>query len=122
MSESRNKQAVREYLRARETCDLQALDRVLTPDFRHEMLGREQDRAGLFEEVASFPFSDQRFHVDALVEEGDQVACRYRLRGTAPSGKSVEFSGMFIAQMSDGRLASGWGEYDAVTALSALRD
>lgn len=122
MMESANKQAVREYLRARESKDLAALDRVVTPDFHHQMLGREQDREGLFEEVRTFPFSDCRFEIDALVEEADHVACRYRFSGNAPSGQPVEFTGMFIAQMRDGLLASGWGEYDAATVVRALSE
>ncbi len=108
-SESVNKRAVRDYLRARETRDLDPLDNVVAPSFRHEMLGREQDRAGLFHEVANFPFSEATFEIDALVEKDDRVACRYRFRGKAPNGQPAAFSGMFIAVLNNGQLISGWG-------------
>lgn len=121
-SDSVNKRAVSDYLRARATKDLDLLDRVVAPGFRHEMLGREQDRAALFEEVAHFPFSEADFEIDALVEEGDRVACRYRFRGRAPSGRPAEFTGMFIAVVRDGQLISGWGEYDAQTAMRSLQE
>jgi predicted ester cyclase len=110
---SPGKRVVLDYLRARQTRDLQLLDRVVTSDFSHEMMGERQDRASLFAEVESLPFVDARFEVDALVEEGDQVACRYRFFAETSAGRPIAFSGMFIATLRDGRLASGWGEYDA---------
>jgi predicted ester cyclase len=113
-----NKRAVLDYLTGWETRDLAILDRVLTPEFTHEMNGRLQTRQELFEDVAGTPWESCKFHVDALVEENDKVACRYRFRGETPDGRSVSFTGMFIACMANGRLASGWGEYDT-TALAA---
>lgn len=77
-ADSPGKRVVLDYLLARQMQDLQLLDRVLTCDFSHEMLGERQDRASLFEEVERLPFVDARFEVHALVEQGDQVACRYR--------------------------------------------
>jgi predicted ester cyclase len=113
VADTPNKQAVVDYLRARQTRDLDLLDRVVADDFSHEMLGETQDRAGLFAEVEGLPFANGRFEVDALVEEADRVACRYRFSAETPSGRPVSFTGMFIATMRDGQLASGWGEYDA---------
>jgi predicted ester cyclase len=109
---SPGKRAVLDYLRARQTRDLQLLDRVVTSDFSHEMNGERQDRASLFAEVERLPFVDARFEVDALVEEGDQVACRYRFFAETSARHPIVFSGMFIATLRDGQLASGWGEYD----------
>jgi predicted ester cyclase len=122
---SPNKDAVLAYLHAREVADLDLLANVVTDDFHHVMNGRHQDRAALFAEVAAGPFTGT-FQVDALVEEDDMVACRYRFEGThtgplpigqgrviEAGGAPISFTGMFIAVMRDGRLASGWGEYDS---------
>ena len=111
--DSPGKRVVLDYLLARQTQDLELLDRVLASDFSHEMLGERQDRASLFEEVERLPFVDARFEVHALVEEGDQVACRYRFSAQTRGGRPVAFTGLFIATIRDGQLASGWGEYDA---------
>jgi hypothetical protein len=62
------------------------------------MLGERRDRAPrspLFE-VGRLPLVDAHFEVDALVEEGDQVACSYLVAKTG-AGCPVAFSGMFIA-------------------------
>lgn len=107
-----NKRAILDYLRARESRDLRRLDELLAPDFKHLMLDREQDRAGLLAEVES-TFTSGKYEIDVLVEQGDRVACRYRFTGVYADSKPVCFSGMFIANMRDGKLASGWGEYDS---------
>jgi predicted ester cyclase len=120
--ESANKQAVRDYLLARATKDLDLLAAVVTDDFHHEMLGVPQDRAGLFDEVASVPFRDGHFDIETLVEESDQVACRYRFTGVSDTEKPVSFTGLFIVSMRDGRLASGWGEYDSRQVSRQLHD
>jgi predicted ester cyclase len=124
MAGSANKQVVLDDLAAREARDLDQLDRLVAEDFHHEMLGRRQDREGLFEEVAALPFASGAHEVDALVEEGDHVACRYRFRGTTLAGApvGVGFTGMFIAVLRDGRLATGWGEYDAAAIARAMRE
>jgi predicted ester cyclase len=126
---SPNKDAVLAYLRAREMADLDLLANAVSDDFHHIMNGRDQDRADLFAEVAGAPFTGT-FQVDALVEEDDMVACRYRFEGThtgpLPIGRGrvieargapVSYTGMFIAVIRDGRLASGWGEYDSASIL-----
>lgn len=112
-ADSPNTKVVLDYLRARETRDLELLDRVVSADFSHEMLGKRQDRAALFAEIERLPFVNGRHEIDALVEEDDQVACRYRFHAETSAGDPIAFTGMFIAVMSDGRLAAGWGEYDA---------
>ena len=110
---SPGKRVVLDYLRAGQTRDLQLLDRVVISDFSHERIGERQDRASLFAAVEGLPFVDARFEVDALVEEGDQVACRYRFFAETSAGRPVAFSAIINATLRDGRPASGWGEYDA---------
>lgn len=108
-----NKQIVVRYMRARATKDLEALDSILATGFSHEMRGDQQDREGLLNEVTAFPLVDSEIEFDALVEEADQVACRYRWRGRTPEGKPIAFTGLFIANLRSGQLVSGWGEFDA---------
>lgn len=119
---SANKAAVLEYLHALEAKDVERLGAVLAPAFSHEMLGESQDRDGLLEEIQHSPFETMTYDVDSLVQEGDQVACRYRFSGTTHSGQAVQFSGMFIALLASGKLVSGWGEYDARRVAAALAE
>jgi predicted ester cyclase len=133
---------VRDYLRARETADLQLLDEVVAPGFVHRMLGIEQDRAGLFAEVGNLPsvFADMHHDIEAVFTSGDQVACQYtftarhigpiplseQTRGfygsesLAATGRQITLTGMFIAEVRDGRLHAGAGEYDRLTLLTQL--
>jgi predicted ester cyclase len=137
-----NESVVRDYLRARETADLDLLDRVVAPGFVHTMRGREQDRDGLFDEVRRIGsvYADMHHDIEVLFASGSQVACRYTFRarhvGPLPlaepiaslygsdvieaTGRSVTLTGMFVVEVRDGQLQHGSGEFDALNLLLQL--
>jgi predicted ester cyclase len=63
-----------------------------------------------------------------LIAEEDKVAARITMRGThlgdfmgmAPTGKRVEFHGMYMVRVRDGRIVEHWGEEDSGSLLAQL--
>lgn len=61
--------------------------------------------------------------VEAMIAEGDTVACRYTERGTfvapfrghQPTGKSYELTAMEWFVLKDGKITRRWGARDAET-------
>jgi steroid delta-isomerase-like uncharacterized protein len=68
---------------------------------------------------------DLRVTVEQLVAERDMVAARIQVEGThmgpglgvPPTGQSVQFSGMLIARISEGRIAESWNNIDQLGLL-----
>ena len=62
-------------------------------------------------------FPDLRSHEDALIGDGDLVTIRWTITGThtgtffgvAPTGKTIQVSGMDILRVADGKLVEHWG-------------
>ena len=65
-------------------------------------------------------FPDLRWRIDLLIGEDDLVTCRWTATGThtgqwgelPPSGSHVEFSGVNIFRIRDGRIAEVWNHRD----------
>lgn len=112
------KRVVRRYIDARRTFDAAVLDEVLHPDFVHYMHGRRETRQELFERLETERGAlgvFEELESDSL-DEGDQVALRYKWRGQHPqTGEPITFSGMFIAVVEDGQMTTGWGEFDRLS-------
>lgn len=56
------------------------------------------------------------FHVvfDDLIAEGDKVAGRWTVRGTAATGQPVQTIGIHIYRFVDGKIAEMWNEFHSV--------
>ncbi|HWO19148.1 MAG TPA: ester cyclase [Kofleriaceae bacterium] len=62
-------------------------------------------------------FPDLRSHEDALLGDGDLVTLRWTITGThtgtffgvAPTGRTIQVSGMDILRVADGKLVEHWG-------------
>jgi len=73
--------------------------------------------------------SDSHHTVDDLIAEGNQVVLRTTARAThrghfegiAPTGRSVEFTGLVVYRIQDGRIAESWGEIDFLRLIRELR-
>jgi predicted ester cyclase len=137
-------EVLHEYLRAWEGSDVSAMERLVAAGFEHEVNGRWEDRDGLLARVrdADSVISDRRFEVDAVLTEGNAVACRCRMIGrhtgvmpvgpplstllgidrVDPTGREISMSGMIMATIEDGRLVSGYGEWDRLGMLTQLLD
>lgn len=68
--------------------------------------------------VSAYP--DLKVHVEDTVVEGDKIAVRCRVTGShdghgigiAPTNTPVEFTGMVIVRMKDGKIAEAWNEFN----------
>jgi len=62
-------------------------------------------------------FPDLRSHEDALIGDGDLVTIRWTITGThtgtffgiAPTGRTIQVSGMDMLRVADGKLVEHWG-------------
>ena len=133
---------LRRYLRAWEDSNVAAMERLVAAGFTHEVNGRLEDRAGLLARVATADavISQRRFQLGSIVAHDGLVACRCRLTGhhtgpmplgpplrdllgteqIGPTGREISMSGMILATIEDGRLVSGYGEWDRLGLLTQL--
>jgi steroid delta-isomerase-like uncharacterized protein len=124
MSEA-NKDLIRRYQEAYNSGDLDALDKILAPDWttNNWPVGVPQsiESAKQFQrDVALQVFPDLQFVTQDLFAEGDRVAQRHLLRGThkgefmglPPTGRVIETGGISIFRMADGRIVEHWAFAD----------
>jgi steroid delta-isomerase-like uncharacterized protein len=64
-------------------------------------------------------FPDMKIVIDKIVREGDSVACHCAVTGThtgpglgAASNQPVQFTGITIVRVKDGKLVEGWNAFD----------
>jgi len=65
-------------------------------------------------------FPDIQVIIEDCISEGDKVAARCRVRakhtgeglGVAATGNPVEFTGMSIVRIRDGKIVEGWNNFD----------
>jgi len=132
MSIEENKQIVRRYQEIYNNNDLDALTEVvsenlLTPKIMPGIpTGIEGAKAAHQIMLTGFP--DYQTVIDDLFAEGDKVVARITMSGTntgtfmgiPATGKHVEFTGIYIARIADGKIVEHWGEEDAVSLLTQL--
>jgi predicted ester cyclase len=46
--------------------------------------------------------------IEDMIAEGDKVVCRNAWRGTTKSGRPVEFKGIVIWRLADGKIVERW--------------
>jgi len=114
-----NKALVRRFFEARVKTDLDALDKMLAPDFvSHTKLlpGYRPDREGYKRTIAEYAatFSNRRILVEEQVAETDKVVTRFTVHvthdrreflGVAPTGKETTYKTIFIHRISGGKIA-----------------
>jgi steroid delta-isomerase-like uncharacterized protein len=132
MSLDENKAIVRRYQDIYNNNSLHELDQVvafdvLTPKIMPNMpSGLEGAKAVHQKTLVGMP--DFRTEIQDLVAEGDKVVARVLMTGThtgdfygiPATGKRVEFTGMYIARIADGKIVEHWGEEDAYGLLLQL--
>lgn len=75
---------------------------------------------------AAFPGS--RLVIDDVVQEGDKLACRFRVQlvhqgefmGVPPTGKTLEVGGMTMLRFAGGRCVERWNQADMLGWLQQL--
>ncbi len=132
MSIEENKSIVRRYQEIYNSNNLDDLlevvsENLLTPKI---MSGVEPGLAGAkqihVQTLAGMP--DWHTEIIDMIAEGDKVAARVNMTGThtgdffgiPATGKRVEFTGIYIAHIANGKIVEHWGEEDAVSLLTQL--
>jgi len=89
----------------------------------------DRDELERLERQFSAAFPDAHHTIDDLIAEGDRVVLRTTARAThrgnfegiAPTGRSVEFTGIVVYRVQNGRIAESWGEIDFLRLIRELR-
>jgi serine phosphatase RsbU (regulator of sigma subunit)/predicted ester cyclase len=121
-AEEKNKALVRRFFEARVKTDLDALDKMLAPDFvsHTPAPGQQLDRESYMRHAAESvsAFSDVRFVIEDQVAAGDKVVSRIsgrgthvrsELLGTTPTGREIASIAIFIHRLSGGKISEEWG-------------
>jgi predicted ester cyclase len=58
--------------------------------------------------------------IDQQFTEGEFVATRYTVRGQHVTGHDVEFTGLTISRLRDGKIAEEWEIVDVMTLLAQI--
>jgi steroid delta-isomerase-like uncharacterized protein len=126
-----NKELIRRWIAFANTGFPGALDEYIAGDYVGHLPGfPDQDRAELERLERAFvkAFPDTKHSIEDLFAEGDRVVLRVISRGThlgqfegiAATGRRVEFTGMVIYRISNGRIAESWGEMDFARLMRQL--
>ena len=123
MSAEDNKALVRRFVRAQWTKDLAALEEMMAPDFvDHSVLpGQGSTREDYLQDVAEdeAAASDATLTIEDQMAEDDKVISRLSIRGShdqemiagmLPTGMKIEFTGILINRVVDGKIAEEWSE------------
>ncbi len=129
-----NKELVRRFTDAVNETNWDALDKLLTEDFRRhsqatpdmQVTSREAFKELQRSFLVSMP--DQRVTIDMLIAEGDKVAgyATYTGTHTGPmgnfpaTGKAVEVKFLGIFRIEAGTIAELWVEWDNLAMLTQL--
>jgi steroid delta-isomerase-like uncharacterized protein len=98
----------------------------LTDESGNELCGPEGFKP--FFENFRKAFPDLQVKVEDTVIEGDKIAARCTVRGThggdslgiAATNRPVEFTGMTIVRVKDGKIAEAWNNFDFMAMFQQL--
>jgi len=132
MSLEENKQLIRRYQEIYNSNNLDELGEVmsfdvLTPKIMPNMPSG-LDGAKAVHQKTLIGMPDWHTEIQDLVAENDKVVARVLMTGThtgdfygiPATGKRVEFTGVFIVRIADGKIVEHWGEEDSYGLLLQL--
>jgi len=102
---------------------------IVTPDFDdHAAQAPGIDGFMKLFSIMTTVFPDLHVTVEDLIAEGDRVAARVEVRGTQsgsfrgfpPTDKQVDYPGMDIFRIKDGKIAERWTQRDFLGMLQKL--
>jgi steroid delta-isomerase-like uncharacterized protein len=132
MSIEENKTIVHRYQEIYNSNDLDRLTEVVSEDLLtpHIMPGIPHGLEGakVAHRLMLAGFPDYETVIEDMIAEGDKVAARIMMTGThtgefmgiPATGKRVEFTGIYIARIANGKIVEHWGEEDGVSLLQQL--
>ncbi len=132
MSTEENKKIVRRYQEIYNSNDLDRLTEVISeelltpnilPGIPHGVEGAKAVHRIM---LAGFP--DYQTIIEDMIAEDDKVVARIKMTGTnagefmriPATGKRVEYTGIYIVRISNGKIIEHWGEEDGVSLLQQL--
>ena len=110
--------------------NLDVIEEVFAPDAQLHMAGNELEGHKAIRDnyIGKFlgGFPDLDIEIADLFADGDRVAIRLTGTGThqgdyfgkAATGKTLNYAGVVIFRMADGRIAEVWGHSDAAQKIS----
>ncbi|MFP5261279.1 MAG: ester cyclase [Blastocatellia bacterium] len=113
----------------------EAIDEMLDPDvIGHGLVGSGSNEVRGVKAFKSFyesfrgAFPDVQATVEDTVTEGDKVVGRCTVRathtgeglGVSPTNKPVEFTGMCMVRVKDGRIVESWNSFDFLTMMRQI--
>ena len=104
-----NKAIVRRLNEALNKKDLAILDELTTPDYvdhTNQLRGQEDVRKFYTRVFKDFPVWHRI--IEDFIAEGDKVWVRFKVTGTAPSGKKIELTTVSILRIVNGKAVEGW--------------
>ncbi len=132
MSIEENKQLVRRYQEIYNSNNLDELNEVIAFDvFMPKIMPNMPTRlegAKAVHQKTLLGMPDFRTEIQDLIAEDDKVVARVLMTGThtgnfygiPATGKHVEFTGVFIARIENGKIVEHWGEEDSYGLLLQL--
>ena len=132
MSIEENKNIVRRYQEIYNSNQLDGLTEVVAEDMLTPKImpgfgeGLEGGRNIHMTTLIGMP--DWHTQIDDLIAEGDKVVARITMTGThtgdfygiPATGVRVEFTGIYVVRIENGKIVEHWGEEDAVGLLTQL--
>ena len=112
--------------------NIDAIDEFASSNFIEldPLPGQEHGRDGLKQKISTMldAFPGQQWVIQEQIAEGDRLVERWtftgthkgEFRGIPPTGKEVSVSGISIARISDGKIAEGWTNFDAMGLMVQL--
>lgn len=131
MSEA-NKAFARSFLEAFAKGDVETTKSMMADDhvFHFPFLEGPLDRDAHVETQAGFAAAvpDMRFEIHDQITEGDKVATRFTITGTysqpfqgmEPNGQALEFSGINIMRIVDGKDVEEWDSFDTMALMAQM--
>jgi len=128
-----NKAVVRRFWEAFNSHNLDGWDEICSANFINHDPGLPTPHADLptlkpMIGMLQTAFPDIKASEEDLISEGDRVVVRRIFRathksdfmGVAPSGKEVEFTGIFVSRLSGGKIEEHWAVFDALGLLQQI--
>jgi steroid delta-isomerase-like uncharacterized protein len=132
MSNEQNKAIVKQFVDAHNRQDMAQLKKLLAPDFKAHIAGMSQslNRESYLQgiNIAHKAFSSLIFTIQDMVGEGEKVVVRILAQGEhtgeymgiAVTGKQIEFGGINIRRIVDGKVVEEWQTNDQFSLLRQL--
>jgi steroid delta-isomerase-like uncharacterized protein len=113
--------------------NLSVADEIFAPNYSHHDsstpdfgLGPDSEKRRLALYRGAFP--DLHLTIEDVIAEGETVMTRWSCRGThkgdlnglAPTGKRITISGVTVVRVSNGKMAEGYVNWDALGMMQQL--